>query len=148
MERGKTILSETNSYILHFTRTSLSFTLSLLTVPFSMTCLSTTWFHSIVINCVIFLRRKFDYLIIYSETVLITLYAISRFLARPRTHVIQDEKNLRKKECSLGLKGCVRYIFANLFCISKGEHFRNKEKCFLFHLESSSRSWDNQLLTF
>ena len=28
------------------------------------------------------------------------------------------------------------------------EHLRNKEKCFLFHFESSSRSWNNQLLTF
>ena len=40
----------------------------------------------------------------------------------------------------LWLKGCVRYIFASLFCISKREHLRNKEKCFLFHFESSSRS--------
>ena len=45
-------------------------------------------------------------------------------------------------------KGCVRCIFANLFCMSKREHFRNKEKCFLFHFESSSHSWDNQILTF
>ena len=44
-------------------------------------------------------------------------------------------------------KGCVRYIFASLF-MSKREHLRNKEKCFLFHFESSSRSWDNELLTF
>ena len=34
-------------------------------------------------------------------------------------------------------KGCVRYIFASLFCMSKREHLRNKEKCFLFHFESS-----------
>ena len=46
------------------------------------------------------------------------------------------------------IKGCVRYIFASLFCMSKREYYRNKEKCFLFHCESSSRSWDNQLLTF
>ena len=38
------------------------------------------------------------------------------------------------------LKGCVRYIFASLFCMSKREHLRNKKKCFLFHFESSSRS--------
>ena len=37
-------------------------------------------------------------------------------------------------------KGCVRYIFAILFCMSKREHLRNKEKYFLFHFESSSRS--------
>ena len=38
------------------------------------------------------------------------------------------------------IKGCVRYIFASLFCMSKREYSRNKEKCFLFHFESSSRS--------
>ena len=43
---------------------------------------------------------------------------------------------------------CVRYIFTSLFCISKREHFRNKKKCFLFYFESSSRFWDNQILTF
>ena len=46
------------------------------------------------------------------------------------------------------LKGCVRYIFTSLFFISKREHLWNKEKCFLFHFESSFRSWDNQILTF
>ena len=46
------------------------------------------------------------------------------------------------------IKGCVRFIFASLFYMSKREHFWNKEKYFLFHFESSSRSWDNQLLTF
>ena len=43
----------------------------------------------------------------------------------------------------LRFKGCVCYNFANLFCMSKKEHLRNKEKCFLFHFKSSSRSWDN-----
>ena len=38
----------------------------------------------------------------------------------------------------LSLEGCIRYIFASLFCMSKREHLRNKEKCFLFHFESSS----------
>ena len=37
-------------------------------------------------------------------------------------------------------KGCVRYIFASLFFMSKREHLWNKEECFLFHLESSFRS--------
>ena len=46
------------------------------------------------------------------------------------------------------LKGCVGYIFASLFNMSKREHLWNKEKLFLFHFESSSRSWDNQLLIF
>ena len=45
-------------------------------------------------------------------------------------------------------KGCVRYIFASLFFMSKREHLWNKEECFLFHLESSFRSWDNQTLNF
>ena len=37
-------------------------------------------------------------------------------------------------------KGCGRYIFASLFCMSKREYLRNKEKWFLFHFESSSPS--------
>ena len=41
-------------------------------------------------------------------------------------------------------KGCVCYIFTSLFCKSKREDLWNKKKCFLFHLESSFRSWDNQ----
>ena len=36
-------------------------------------------------------------------------------------------------------KGCVRYIFASLFCMSKREHLQNKEKRFLFHFKCSSR---------
>ena len=38
------------------------------------------------------------------------------------------------------IKGCVHYIFAILFCMSKRKHFRNKEKCFLFHFEKSFNS--------
>ena len=45
------------------------------------------------------------------------------------------------------VKGCVRYIFARLFCISKWEHLWNKKKYFLFHFESSFGFWDNQILT-
>ena len=45
-------------------------------------------------------------------------------------------------------KGCACHIFASLFFMSKREHLWNKEKCFLFHFESSFRSWDNQILTF
>ena len=37
-------------------------------------------------------------------------------------------------------KGCARYIFASLFGMFKREHLKNKEKCFLFHFKSSSRS--------
>ena len=46
------------------------------------------------------------------------------------------------------VKGFVRYIFTSLFYASKKEHLLNKEKCFLFHLESSFRSWDNRILNF
>ena len=35
-------------------------------------------------------------------------------------------------------KGCVHYIFASLFCMSKREHLKNTEKCILFHFESYS----------
>ena len=35
-------------------------------------------------------------------------------------------------------KGCVLNIFASLFCMSKRQHLRNREKSFLFHFESSS----------
>ena len=37
------------------------------------------------------------------------------------------------------VKRCVRYVFASLFCKSKGKHLWNKEKWFLFHFESSFR---------
>ena len=46
------------------------------------------------------------------------------------------------------LKGCVCYIFASMYCMFKREHLRNKEKCFLLLFESSSHSWDNQILNF
>ena len=49
---------------------------------------------------------------------------------------------------SVCFKGCVHYIFAGLFFVSKSEPFQNKEECFLFHLGSSFHSWDNQILTF
>ena len=38
------------------------------------------------------------------------------------------------------LKGCAHYIFASLFFNSKRGHLWNKEKWFLFHLESSFHS--------
>ena len=43
------------------------------------------------------------------------------------------------------LKGCVRYIFGSFF-EPKRKHLSNKEKCFLFHLKSSFRSRENQIL--
>ena len=46
-------------------------------------------------------------------------------------------------------KGCVCYIFVNLFCTPTTEDLWNKEKCFFFfYLKSSFRSWDNQVLNF
>ena len=46
------------------------------------------------------------------------------------------------------VKVCVRYIFASLFLCLKESICETRKKCFLFHFESSSHSWDNQLLTF
>ena len=43
---------------------------------------------------------------------------------------------------------CVYYMFASLFCMSKGEHLRIKEKCFSFHFETSYHSREDQILTF
>ena len=43
-------------------------------------------------------------------------------------------------ELKINREGYVRYIFASLFCMSKIEHLQNKEKCFLFHFESSFHS--------
>ena len=43
------------------------------------------------------------------------------------------------------LKACVRYIFTSLFCKSKKRDLWSKEKCCLFHFESSFRSWDNKI---
>ena len=45
-------------------------------------------------------------------------------------------------------KGCAHDVFPSLFCISEKEHFWNKKKWFLFHFESSFRSWDNQVFNF
>ena len=53
-----------------------------------------------------------------------------------------------KSQSICNVKGCVCYIFAGLFCMSKREHFQNNEKCFLFHFKRSFHSWDNQILTF
>ena len=39
-------------------------------------------------------------------------------------------------------------FLTSLFCMPKREDLWNKEKCFLFHFESSFRSSDNQILNF
>ena len=46
------------------------------------------------------------------------------------------------------VKSCVRYISANLFCMSKKDHLWNKGKWFLFHFKNSFCSWDNHIWTF
>ena len=46
------------------------------------------------------------------------------------------------------INDCVHYIFAGLFFMTKREHSWSKEEVFLFQLESSFRSWDNQILYF
>ena len=46
------------------------------------------------------------------------------------------------------LKGFVCYICARLFYMSKREQLWNKEKCFLFHFESTFRPWDNSNFKF
>ena len=46
------------------------------------------------------------------------------------------------------LKGCVRYFFASLFCVSKKSFLETRKSVFLFHFKSSFRSWNNQVLTF
>ena len=43
------------------------------------------------------------------------------------------------------VKACVRYFLSNLYFFTKWWHFKNCEKCFLFHLKSSFHSWDIQL---
>ena len=45
-------------------------------------------------------------------------------------------------------KGCVCYIFASLFFMSKWEQLWNKEKHFLFHFKSFFRFRDNQIFNF
>ena len=62
--------------------------------------------------------------------------------------VLSYRKGLQCIKATQTIKGCVRYIFVSLLCKSKGEHFWNREKCFLFHFKSSFRSWDTQILTF
>ena len=63
-------------------------------------------------------------------------------------YVEKDFKLWSTTKKMFSIKGCVCYIFASLFCMSKRKHLQNKGKCFLFHFKSSCRSWDNQLLTF
>ena len=53
------------------------------------------------------------------------------------TGVVDVKMNGSVVEKKSSFKGCVNYIFASLISLSKGEHFRQKEKCFLFHFEST-----------
>ena len=44
----------------------------------------------------------------------------------------QDLISLITRHYKLVVKGCARYIFACLFCVSKRQHFRIKKKCFFY----------------
>ena len=57
----------------------------------------------------------------------------------------------RYKKIKVRFKGCVRYIFTSLFCISKREHSWNKEKKIIFILKiitfsDIQMSWRHQML--
>ena len=56
--------------------------------------------------------------------------------------------SIHNKTSNPMVKGCVPYIFASLFFMSKRELLWNKEKGFLFHFKSPFRFWDNQILIF
>ena len=45
-------------------------------------------------------------------------------------------------------KACVRYFLSNFYFFTKWYHFKNYEKCFLFHQKSSFRSWDIKIFVF
>ena len=59
---------------------------------------------------------------------------------------VQNTSYINYLLCLETFKGCVCHIFGSLFSMSIRENLQNKEKCFLFYFESSSRSWDNQIL--
>ena len=88
----------------------------------SITCDQKPWFRK---KFIIEWAYKKLFMRIFSIKRFITEYYVSSFL----------------------IKDCVRYIFANLFCMSKKEHLRKKDKCFLFHFENSFRSENNQIFT-
>ena len=50
------------------------------------------------------------------------------------------------KVCTTKVKGCVCYIFVNLFFKSNREQLWNLEKCFLFHFKSSFHSREKRIL--
>ena len=88
----------------------------------SITCDQKPWF-----------RKKFFIEWAYKK-LFIRIFSIKRFITEYYVS-------------SFLIKDCVRYIFANLFCMSKKEHLRKKNKCFLFHFENSFRSENNQIFT-
>ena len=64
---------------------------------------------------------------------------IASFDQSNNTGVIDVKMNRSVVEEKSSFKGCVNYIFASLIAMSKGEHFRQKEKCFLFYFENTYR---------
>ena len=47
--------------------------------------------------------------------------------------VFDERQELIKTMKGKSFKGCVPYIFASLFCMSKRVHFLNKKLCSLFY---------------
>ena len=64
------------------------------------------------------------------------------------TYVLVTKSSHQWQSSTFSFRGMTNYNFASLFCKSKREDLRNKEKCLLFHFKSSFRSRVNQILTF
>ena len=60
--------------------------------------------------------------------------------AEDECNICNKNLNVIYNEIANGIKGCVRCLFTSLFFMSEREHFRNKEKCFLFYFKSFFRS--------
>ena len=94
------------------------------------------------------LRHSLSYFFFFSVDHLLCLYARFLMLFHLNIHEVLSVDPSANVFTFGDFKGSVRYIFTSLFCMSKREGLWNKEKCFLFHFESSFRSWDNQILNF
>ena len=86
---------------------------------------------------------KFDHEPIFSSWLSLHAKPLGGIELKERT---EKDENLR--EMLYRVKGCLRYIFASLFCKSKKEHLWNLEKCFLFHFKNSFRFRENHIFIF
>ena len=59
-----------------------------------------------------------------------------------------SEEQLRRAASIVINKVCVRYFWSNFYFQPNDSPSKIKKKCFLFHLESSFRSWDIQAFVF